>query len=58
MSGLAVTWKSRGRGNEALALMKKSLALQKQKLGLNHPNTKYSLKTLNKWQMENLALDH
>ena len=51
-------WKSQGCDNEALALMRKCLALQKQKLGLNHTDTKYSLKALNNLQIENLALNH
>ena len=57
MNSLAFTWKSQGHGNEALALMEICLALQKQKLGLDHPFTKHSLRALNKWRMGNLVLN-
>ena len=57
MNNLAITWKSLGRNSEALALMDECVQLQEQILGSNHLYTVSSLRTLNKWKTENLALN-
>jgi hypothetical protein len=54
MNNLALTWKHRGRDNEALELMKNCLQLQKQRLGPDHPHTMSSSRTLDVWQRGNL----
>jgi len=57
MNNLAFTWKLQCRDNEALALMEECFKLRKKKLGPDHHNTMSSLKALNEWQMEKLALN-
>ncbi|XTI94184.1 hypothetical protein V2W45_1473413 [Cenococcum geophilum] len=57
MNNLAFTWKLQCRDNKALALMEECFKLRKKKLGPDHPNTMSSLRALNEWQMEKLALN-
>jgi hypothetical protein len=57
MNNLAFTWNLQCRDNEALALMEECFKLRKKKLGPDHPDTMSSLRVLNEWQMEKLALN-
>jgi hypothetical protein len=57
MNNLAFMWKALRRENEALELIENCLQLRQQRLGPGHSGTISSLKVLDEWQMENLALD-
>lgn len=54
INNLAFTLKSQSRNKEAISLMETCFQLRERILGCYHPNTKISLKALNKWQMENI----
>jgi hypothetical protein len=52
MNNLAFTYKTQARNEEAIALMKSTLALRCHKLGENHPATKSSRDTFAEWTKE------
>ena len=56
MDHLALTLKSQGRDDEAVALMAQCVSLRKKKLGVGHPDTIASLGELNDWQAEERPL--
>jgi hypothetical protein len=53
MANLAHTLKSQGRDQEAIASMRQAEKLQKEILGIDHPNTMGSSEALEDW----LAMD-
>ena len=46
MNNLAIMWKSQGRNEEAIVLMKECVELRKKVLGPSHPDTEQSLEAL------------
>ncbi|XTI91503.1 hypothetical protein V2W45_1417066 [Cenococcum geophilum] len=54
-NSLAFTLRSQSRNKEAILLIEKCFQLRKRALGPQHPHTT-SLKALNEWQMENIAI--
>jgi hypothetical protein len=50
MVNLAHTWRSQGKDEEAIALLQKTVSLQIEKLGHDHPDTIGSLANLDEWQ--------
>jgi hypothetical protein len=49
MANLAVTWKSQGRDKEAVGLMKQAERLQREILGIDHPETMACSETVESW---------
>jgi tetratricopeptide repeat protein len=56
MVNLAFTLRSQSRNQEALSLIRTCFEVQRRVIGPRHPDTESSLKTLNKWQMENIEI--
>lgn len=50
MANLAFTWKSQGRLDEALALMRRCVEFQQRILGPDHPSTISNFCTLRRWE--------
>lgn len=55
MHDLAMTWKSRGRRDDAISLMGECLQLRRSVLGPEHPFTKDSDRTLKRWKPVSLG---
>ena len=56
MDNLAITVKSKGEDQKAIALMEECIEKRKRVLGQDHPYTKRSEKTLSRWRKEGLQL--
>lgn len=52
MNNLAFTFKGRGKTNEAIRLMQDCYTLRVKVLGIQHPHTVSSHKTLTRWRLE------
>jgi hypothetical protein len=50
MANLAHTWKSQGRDQEAIGLMKQAERLQREILGIDHPETTACSETVENWK--------
>jgi hypothetical protein len=52
MENLALIFKHEDRHDEAMELMVACVQLRKKIIGVNHPHTISSLKTLDEWQVK------
>ena len=52
MNNLALIFKNEDRYDEAMELMRACVQLRKKILGVDHPYTVSSLKTLDEWQVK------
>jgi hypothetical protein len=52
MYNLALAMHDQGKNHDALVLMLWCYELRKDKIGMNHPHTKYTLEFLNLWRSD------